>query len=98
MGDGDSLKIKHHRRELSLVSIPRLKSQEGGGATPQLMVENIFCSHGTAFVPWAFHGPTAETPCRGYRPCPAIWSDTPPSRVARDRFFCSHRMAILPVG
>ncbi len=69
MGDGDSQKIKHHRRELSLVSMPQLESQEGGGATPQLMVENIFCSHGAPrrpFVPWAFHGPTAETPCRGY--------------------------------
>ncbi len=71
MGDVDSLKIKHQRRrELSIVSIPRLKSQEGGRATPQLMVENIFWSHGSprrVFVPWAFQGPTAGTPCRGYQ-------------------------------
>ncbi len=42
--------------------------------------------------------PTAPKPCRGYQPSHAVLSDTAPSLVAPDRFFCCHRIAILPEG
>ncbi len=47
MGKGDSLKSKHSiRGELPIVSISRLKSQEGLGAQPQHIVENVFVATG----------------------------------------------------